>query len=389
MRVLFVHNDYRKPSGEEAAIRNLASLLSFHGHEIGWLTRSSSEIAGSLRGQAKAFFTGVYNPAARRSMRALLEEFQPDVVQVQNLYPLLSPAVLLPCKEAGIPVVMRCPNYRLFCPNGLHLSHGQLCERCLQPGREWWCLLKNCERNVVKSAGYALRNAVARSAGTITGNVDVFVVLTQFQRQRFLDQGIESSRLAIVPNPLPDRLLDAIPGEGETVSFVGRISHEKGFDSFLGAARRLPDVPFTVAGEVRQAERSLVESAPSNVRLFGHLTEDELDDFLRRTRIVVSPSRCFEGFPTTVTRAMAAGKPVVASRLGALPEIVEEEVTGLLYDPGDIEDLTAKLLRLYTQPRLCSRMGAAGRNRAASAYSRERVYACLLSAFKLALARGS
>jgi len=129
MRVLMIHNEYAKPSGEEHASQAIADLLTRHGHEVHWHRRSSAEIAGSLAGQAKAFFTGVYNPSSRRRVARLLTEREYDVVQVQNLYPLLSPAILGPIRKAGLPLVMRCPNYRVFCPNGLHLVKGRVCMR--------------------------------------------------------------------------------------------------------------------------------------------------------------------------------------------------------------------------------------------------------------------
>jgi hypothetical protein len=95
MRVLFVHNEYAAPSGEERAFQALAQLLIDHGHEVGCYRRSSQEIAGSLVGNVKAFLTGIYNPCTLAAASRRLEEFQPDLVQVQNLYPLTSPSVSL------------------------------------------------------------------------------------------------------------------------------------------------------------------------------------------------------------------------------------------------------------------------------------------------------
>jgi hypothetical protein len=135
MRILYIHNDYGEWSGEEAAARGLARLLADHGHEVFWFRRSSAEIVGSVSGSVKAFFTGIHNPFAARALARYLDENPADLVQVQNLYPLLSPSIFRPIKEQGIPIVMRCPNYRLFCPNGLHMVHGKVCEKCLSPGR--------------------------------------------------------------------------------------------------------------------------------------------------------------------------------------------------------------------------------------------------------------
>src|SRR5689334_2037375 len=121
MRILLAHNEYGRPSGEEEAIRSVAGLLESSGHKVEWFLRSSAEIKGT-RGKIGAFFSGIHNPNWPKEMGRLLASWRPDVVQVQNLYPFLSPSILTACKRHRVPVVMRCPNYRLFCPSGLHLS---------------------------------------------------------------------------------------------------------------------------------------------------------------------------------------------------------------------------------------------------------------------------
>ena len=139
MKILFIHNEYAKLSGEEQSVINLTRLLTEHGHTVELLKRSSAEISDSLSGKVKSFFTGIHNPYAVKTVRRKIEEFKPDIVQIQNLYPLFSPSIIPVVKRMGVPVVMRCPNYRLFCPNGLcYDSAGNICERCFG-GHEWNC----------------------------------------------------------------------------------------------------------------------------------------------------------------------------------------------------------------------------------------------------------
>jgi len=376
MRVLMIHNEYARPSGEEHASQAIADLLTRHGHEVHWHRRSSAEIAGSLAGQAKAFFTGVYNPSSRRRVARLLTEREYDVVQVQNLYPLLSPAILGPIRKAGLPLVMRCPNYRVFCPNGLHLVKGRVCERCLGFGRELWCVLRNCEEGLFKSTGYAVRNAVARLSGMIRRNVNVFIVQSEFQKRKFAAQGIEPDRMVVIPGVTPRSAEDEPPGTGRTISFVGRLSAEKGVVEFIEAARRLPDQPFAVAGDASGVQ-SLVDSAPANVHFAGFVSGADLETFYRQTKVFVCPSKWYEGFPNVITRAMVAGKPVVASGIGALPEIVDDGVTGWVFTPGDVDELVDRIGRLADDEPARGSMGAAGRAKAARLYSEDAVYAKL------------
>ena len=153
MRILYIHNDYAKPSGEETAAEAIVALLEEHGHVVEWNRRSSAEIAGSAFGQLKSFVTGLANPCEAKAVVRHINEFKPDLVQVQNIYPLFSPSIFPAIHKCGVPIVMRCPNYRLFCPNGLCCDmQGHICEACFG-GHEWHCATKNCTGSHLKSVG--------------------------------------------------------------------------------------------------------------------------------------------------------------------------------------------------------------------------------------------
>lgn len=381
MRVLIVHNEYAKPSGEEHAAEAIAGLLRANGHEVFWFKRSSGEIAGSFAGSIKAFLAGIHNPFAARELIKTLDEVKPDLVQVQNIYPLISPSIFKPLREWGIPVVMRCPNYRLFCPNGLYLAKGRICERCVGPGRELWCILKNCESSISKSTGYALRNAFARMTRSILNGVDMFIVQTEFQKQKFVERGIPVDRLGVVPGLCPTIQMHNGNRLGDLITFVGRVSEEKGIRDFLNAARQIPDVPFAVAGAYNGMP-GIRDCAPSNVEWLGFLRTDELNDLYLRSRVVVIPSHWFEGFPNVAVQAMALARPVIAARLGALACIVDDKQTGLFFETGNVADLVEKIRSLWNRPELCRKIGQAGKEKALREYSPERYYRTLMAVYE-------
>lgn len=341
---------------------------------------------GTLSGSIRAFFAGIYNPFAAKALTRLLYEVKPDVIQVQNLYPLISPSIFGPIKRHGIPVVMRCPNYRLFCPNGLHLSNGRVCKRCLGFGRELWCFLRNCERSLPKSLGYATRGMLARASGLLVHNITVFVVLSRFQKDWFVANGIPERQVEIIPNfaPVPECSIGPSGGLGDSVTFVGRISPEKGIMCLLEATRRLPDYPFVIAGNASRMPE-LTGRAPSNVVFRGHLSGQALHDCYERARILVVPSLCFEGFPNVVIRAMSLGKPVICSNIGGLPEIVEDGITGYLFEPGNARELTARIQALWDQPELCRKLGEAGREKVLRQYSADVCYQRIAEVYEKAV----
>jgi len=331
--------------------------------------RSSATIKNK-NDRFKAFFSGIRSPEAVNALKNQLASRRPDVAFVQNLYPFLSPSILPLLHNNGIPVVMRCPNYRLFCPNGLFLSHNEICERCAG-GNEYWAVLRNCESDLPKSIGYAARNAVARMTKRIISNIDCFIVLSEFQRQKFIDNGIPENKVVILHNVLPKVSQNvASHNLGAWVTFVGRISPEKGIEDFVDAARLLPDIPFNVVGNY-ETMAALVKKSPSNIKWRGFLKGKALDDVHKLSRILVMPSRCYEGFPNVITRGMLFALPVIASNIGGIPEIVENGVTGLLYEPKNVDDLVAKIQYLYNDVNKCMKMGIAGQVKAKQNYNRE------------------
>lgn len=383
MKILFVHNSYsdQTPSGEEHASRELAALLTEHGHEVRWFKRSSDELRSSMAGPIKAFFTGIYNPYSAKSLDKVLAEYHPDIVQVQNVYPLLSSSIFKPLKRRGIPVVMRCPNYRLFCPNGLCLNkRGEVCEKCFG-GKEWNCVFNNCENNFFKSLGYSIRNAYSRISRNIINGVDVFIVQSEFQKQKFIQQGILSEKITILPGICPEIENIDLPPIGEYVSFVGRVSEEKGIHEFIEAARNLPSIPFMVAGSIDK-NFIIPQNLPSNVKFVGFLKGDDLNKFYLKSRIIVVPSKWYEGFPNVITRGMLLKRPIITTNIGAMPSIIDNDVHGILIEPNNSKELELAVKTLYSDIDKCREYGEQGYTKARNLYSRESIYQILIGAYK-------
>jgi glycosyltransferase involved in cell wall biosynthesis len=385
MRVLLIHNDYGGYSGEEFIFDRVRSLLLDRGHEVAEYRRSSQEIERMPLGRARAFLLGIHSPSACRDIRRLLRSFRPDVVHVQNVFPLISPSILGVCQSMGVPVVMNVQNFRLACPNGLLFSHGEICHRCV-PGKEYWCVLRNCEGNLLKSIGYATRNAVARARGSFFSNINAYMAPTAFHREWLMSLGVHESRIHVVPNMVDAITESAGTAPGDFVGFAGRVSPEKGVPVLLEAARRLPAIPFQIAGNYDR-QPDLITQAPANVRFLGALSGQSLTDFYEQMRMLVVPSVWYEGLPTVIPQAMLRGKPVIASRIGGLSYVVQDGVTGRLFRMGDAEDLASCVQALWADQEAHTRMGRAAREEAAHQYSLDRYYHRLKNVFTSAISR--
>ena len=189
MKILIVHNSYGRNSGEEAVVDRMAAMLREMGHEVAFLRRTTEGARDTLSGKMHGFLSGPYSPSGVKAMREALRRERPDVVNIHNLYPFISPAALFECRKTGVPVVMTVHNFRLICPTGLFMRNGQPCEYCLQRGYEWGCVRYNCEHSLMKSVGYAARNSVARWTGAYKKCVTRYVCITDFQRQKLTEAG--------------------------------------------------------------------------------------------------------------------------------------------------------------------------------------------------------
>ena len=396
MNILLIHNKYGKFSGEESVVESQVSLLKEHGHEVETYFRSSEEIRG-LRGRGRSFFTGMYSAKSVREVERMVADRgmgrqadkrtggqadfgRFDVVHIHNLYPLISPAILPVIKRAGIPIVMTVHNYRLVCPNGLFFTHGEICERCAG-GREWNCILRNCEGSAFKSTGYALRNYWARRKGYYLNTVDAFLCLTDFQKNKLVENGFPAEKCYLLPNFYQSVKKELSDPSHTYALFAGRINGQKGFDVFAKAASMLPEIPFRVAG-TGSSEYINSISLSKNIELSGKLAKEEMEQVINSASFLVFTSRSYEGFPMVFLEAMAAGIPVIAPNMAGFPEIIEAGLNGLLFEPCNAEDLAKKVEMLWNDDDLRTKLGENGRRKLEAAYSGEGYYRRLVEVYE-------
>ena len=370
MKILLVHNNYGKYSGEEAVVDKMAVMLRSNGHEVCFYRSTTEGRRESLFGKIKGFIAGMYSYSRVKGMREILKREKPDIINVHNLYPFISPAALFECKKAGVPVVMTVHNFRLICPTGLFMRDNKPCEVCLQKGNEWSCIRYNCEHSILKSVGYTLRNVYARWTGAYKKNVDVFACITDFQRRKLIEAGYDANKVTVIPNFI-ETPLKCIFTQGTYVAFCGRLSKEKGVDLILEVARRHPEIPFKFAGELRDKE--LFNGIPDNCELKGYIFGKELDDFYQNAMFFVMASKWYEGFPMSILEAAKFGKCTVGPDHGGFTEIIgrEEEAIGKLFKPNDVHDLEKIITDLWSYPEVAISLGQKAWEKMKQEYSSE------------------
>lgn len=357
MKILVIHNKYGKFSGEEAYVESQINVLRAYGHQVSTYFRSSEEIDKMTLGKVKAFTTALYNRKSIKQLTDLIRMEAPDVVHIHNLYPLISPAILPVIKKMGIPIVMTIHNYRLLCPNGLFYTKGAICEKCTGKAKEFHCITNNCEGSIFKSTGYALRNFWARKKKYYLDHVDAFLCLTQFQKNKMIINGYPVYKCKVLPSFYSKEIKDIEYNiqNRKYVAFVGRISPEKGIPLLLQVARNLPEIAFQIAGNARPGYLDQL-NIPKNVIFKGMLNEENLTTLYSNARFLVMTSSCYEGFPMVLLEAMAHKLPVIAPNLAGNPEILEENVNGLLFQPGSERSLKAVIKKLWNDQELSKKL---------------------------------
>ena len=381
LSILAVHNAYQQPGGEDAVFRAETELMRAAGHEVEPLLVENSDIQ-SFSDRLAAAVSATYNAGARRQVAARLAARSFDLVHVHNFFPQLSPSVFDATTDAGVPSVWTLHNFRVACANGVLFRDGALCEECL--GR--WpmpAIVHRCYRgSLAGSASVAAMIGAHAVRGTWRRKVGHFIVLSDFARGKFVQAGLPDARLRIKPNFVVDPGVCHHEARSGFV-FAGRLSPEKGCDILLAAWRDLP-FPLTVIGDGPELDQ-LRAAAPPNVTFLGRRPSADVRRAMASAIAVIVPSLWYEAFGLVAVEAMALGTPVIASRLGALPEIVSAN-TGLLVPPGDPAALRAAVIALATDPNDARRRGAEARRRYEQAYSPERNQAMLEAIYRDAIA---
>jgi exopolysaccharide biosynthesis WecB/TagA/CpsF family protein len=381
VKVLLCHNYYQEAGGEDRVFADEGCLLEAHGHDVVRFTNDNDHI--KQMGRWDVARRTIWNRQTASDLRALMRRERPDVMHCTNTFPLMSPAIYYAAQAEGVAVVQSLHNYRLICPGSLLLRDGRACEACVGKRIAWPGVLHKCYRdNRAASTVVATMLAVHHARETWTRAVSQYVALTEFSRQKFTEGGLPAERIAVKPNFIQ---VDAgtRPGDGHYAVYVGRLSQEKGIDTLLAAwSSDRPGIPLRIVGDgpLAQKVRLAAERNP-RIQWLGQRPPDEVSAVIGDAACLVMPSVCYEHCPKVLLEAFVAGTPAVASRIGALTELVDHGRTGVHVEPGDPEDLASTMQGLSADPAVLRRMRQAARQEYEDKYTAERNYRLLMDIY--------
>lgn len=392
MRILIFHNWYQQTGGEDRSVRTEMDLLAAHGHDVA-LFDADNRIIADFGTKLRTAVNVAYSREVYRRVVADLHRRRPDVVHLNNFFPLLTPAVLEACRDRGTPVVHTLRNFRLLCPAATMLRDGRYCDLCLTSS-PLNAIRHRCYRgSYAGSAAVAWMVSVHRHRSTFQRLVNRFITLSDFQRDVFARAGFPPEAIVVQPPCTPDPGA-ADDGGGPSADadsgyalYLGRLTREKGVATLLRAWRDVP-IELRVAGDgpLRHLVRAAHRDPRERVTYLGALEPEGVSRALRGARFLVVPSEWSEPFGRVVIEAFAHSVPVLAADSGALPATVSDGVDGLVFRAGDRAALARAATWLATHPDECRTMGRRARETYLSAYTPLHSYRRLMEIYEEAMA---
>ena len=380
MKILMVNKFLHPNGGSETYIFKLGEQLQKLGHDVQYFgMEHERRIVGNQVECYTAnmdFHTGklqkllypfkiIYSLEAKKKIETVLTEFQPDVVHVNNFNFQLTPSILYGINKyrketkKNIKIVYTAHDSQLVCPNHLMQNPitGERCQQCLRKN-SGACIKNKCiHGSTVKSLLAAFENMLYKKLGTYK-LLDVIICPSYFIKEKLDTDEILRERTLVLHNFVNEEFLEKVEKE-DYILFFGRFSIEKGIETLTKVCKELPQIPFRFAGTGPMED--LVDQCP-NVKKLGFLSGKELYSTIAKARFTIFPSECYENCPFTVMESQIYGTPVIGSRLGGTPELLEENVTGELFECGNATELKEKILKLWENKELQKQYSMACKN---------------------------
>lgn len=353
MKILQINNHFYKKGGADTVFLNTVALLEAHGHNVYTLSRKTGKDQtpteqdffihtpefrfANFNDKIKYLRSFFYNKEAVQVLQKIIDKHKPDIAHIHLLYNGISPSILPVLKEHNIPVVMTIHDYRLICPNYWLLDkNGNICEKCIDKCY-FRCAKNRCSDTYLNSLMLSLE-AYYRKKVNPLDYVDRFIFPSQFIKNKFAQFNPDFAKKADVLCNFSNYISDKIAKKGQYFLYAGRFSREKGLLTLLNAVRGIPKVKLKIAGAGPLSD-ILQKQKTDNIDFIGFKTGKDLNDLINNAKFVLVPSQWYENNPMAVIEAMSAGTPVIGSRIGGIPELIEDGKNGFLFEPKNKSEL--------------------------------------------------
>lgn len=357
MRILLSNKFYYRRGGDCIYMLNLEQLLKQHGHEVAVFAMDYPENISTPwskyfpqnMSKLMAFTRPFGSNEVKTKFNKLLDDFKPDVVHLNNIHTQLSPVMTELAHKRGIKVVWTLHDYKLLCPRYDCLRNGtDICELCFN-GDKNNCKTYKCMKGSALASMIGYKEAVTWNRERLEACTDVFVCPSQFMAEKMAQGGFDKKKLMTLCNFIDvDKCKKDEYGKEDYYCYVGRLSHEKGVNTLIEAAKNLPYKLKVIGGGPLEEELKIKsEKLKANVEFLGYKQWDEIKSIVGKARFTVIPSEWYENNPLSVIEAQCLGTPVLGARIGGIPELIEDGVTGMTFESRNVDDLTNKIEAMW------------------------------------------
>jgi len=326
----------------------------------------------------------IYSFEAKKNIECLINKYKPDIAHIHNIYHHITPSILKVLKKYGIPIVMTIHDYKLICPNYSLFTRNSPCERC-KNGNYFNAIIYKClQGSYLGSFLGCLEMYFSKIFKLYEDNIDLFIAPSVFVKNKLVDFGIDVKKIYYLPYAINLEGFNPRFNNGRYILYFGNISFKKGIDTLLISAKNFSNTSFKIIGDGPdkvKLELFACREKLANVEFLGYRRREDLADFIRNALFVVIPSKWYEVCGLNIFESFASGKGVIASNIGGIPEFIDDGYTGLLFNPGDPDDLSEKISYLLNNSSKIEELGRNGFERIHRINDQKEHYRILLNIY--------
>lgn len=366
MKILLVNKFHYLKGGSEKYYFELGKLLKEHGHEVAYFSMKDEknittgdkeyfvEPIDLNKGSKLKALDVIYSKKNKKKMEEALEDFKPDIVHLNNFQRQLSASIIDPIKKKKIPIVFTAHDMNAICPASAMLYKGEICEDCIKKGYNS-CIKKSCIKNSKLKSILAVLETKYYKKHKIYKKIDCIISPSEFIKNQLIKGNLEYNTIKILHNFVEKSNVNSINDEGYAL-FFGRLSIEKGILNTVQALKNIPNGKLLIAGdgpEKENIEKYIKDNGlKDRIRLLGYLNQNEIKKYISNAKFVVVPSIWYENCPYSILETMEIGKPIIGSKIGGIPELIEDSKNGFLYEYNDINQLEEKMKLLFNNQKI-------------------------------------
>lgn len=395
MRILLVNKFHYLRGGSEKYYFELAKLLKNHGHTVAFFSMKNEN---SIKTGDREYFvdeidmnTGskfealnvIYSKKNKALMEKALEEFKPDIVHINNFQRQLSASIIDAVKEKNIPLIMTAHDLNPICPASIMLYNGEVCEDCITKGYTS-CIKKKCIKNSMLKSVLGYIEKKYYDLHKMFCKVDCIISPSEFNKNQLLKGKLKCNDITVIHNFVNETEKTDYT-LGDCAFYFGRLSREKGILNLVEAINNIPGARLTIAGDGPEKENIQAyikeHKLEDRITLLGYLNQNDIRENIRKCRFVTVPSIWYENCPYSILETMEIGKPIIGSKIGGIPELIQDGINGFTYEHNDVSELTNKLKKLFNNDETVKQFSKNSKKIFIQNYSAEAYYNKLMTVY--------